>query len=257
LQLVDVHCHLDEEKLFVNIETVISDAKNSGVAKMISSATKFSNWERTILLAQKYSEIKCTLGIHPWFVASNDFQNLDTLYSFKSKMVAVGEIGLDKACGKNFSLQQKFFEAQLKIAKELNLPVVIHSVRAYNEIIDSVKRVGMKNIPGIIHGFTGSLELAEILISLGFSFSVSKLLLSFMGNKKIKMLQRIYPAFLLLETDSPNGNFFGENKNKYNVPANLIFYLKRLAVILGKTENDIAVNTTKNAEKIFNLGILK
>ena len=253
MELIDVHCHLESDFFSENLSKIIDDAKKIGIIRLITSSITPDQWEQSQKIKESYDEVEFSLGIHPWYISENDFIEIDKLKEAKSRgAVAIGEIGLDRKINHmDFEIQLKFFEAQLRIAREINLPVIMHCRGAYNELVQSLKKIGMPEAGGIIHSFSGSAEIAEILIPLGVSFSLGGILTYKNSKKRIKLLHRIYPDHFLLETDSPD--IPPVQKEKPNVPANITYNLKAAAEILGEQENDVASTTTSNAKKICQL----
>lgn len=152
-----------------------------------------------------------------------------------------------------FNLQREIFELQLQYAVETNIPVIIHCRGAFNELIESISRIGIPGRGGILHAYSGSLELTEILIKKGLAFSMGGTLTYKNSKKRSDVLKRIYPDHFLLETDSPD--IPPVNTLKPNVPSNILLNLKAAAEILGVAEETIAETTTFNAKKIFGLNL--
>ncbi len=191
--------------------------------------------------------------MHPWYVSESD-RDIKTKLDKASETgaVAIGEIGLDlKIESPSFALQREIFELQLQYAVETDMPVIIHCRGAFNELIESINRIGVPRRGGIVHAYSGSLELTEILIKKGLSFSMGGTLTYKNSKKRSTVLRRIYPDFFLLETDSPD--IPPVNTLKPNVPSNILLNLKAAAEILEIPEEKIAESTTMNAKKIFGL----
>ena len=256
MKLVDVHCHLESRELFENIDHVIDEAAKAGIVKLITSSVTPSQWDVSRELAEKYKMVEFSAGIHPWFAALSQLNIIEELYRMKDKgAVAIGEIGLDKKIDNpDFETQRIIFTRQLEIAIDINLPVIIHCRGAFDELIHILKEKGAPQAGGIIHSFSGSVEIAEELIKLGLSFSLGGTLTYRNSKKREKLLQRIYPDYMLLETDSPDILPVPLDK-KPNMPSNIILNLKAASEILEQDEETVAMKTTANAVKIFNLRI--
>ncbi|HOV32379.1 MAG TPA: TatD family hydrolase [Candidatus Hydrogenedens sp.] len=254
MEIIDVHCHLEADEFSSDLEEVIRHAKDAGIIKMITSSIYPQQWEQSLQLSQKYPEIECTWGVHPWYIKEDYFCELNKLISDSTgKIVAIGEIGLDlKVENPHFELQEKFFIRQLEIAKEINLPVVVHCRGAFSQLVGIVKKIGMPKRGGIIHAFKGSVEIVEQLIPLGFYFSFGCGIIFRQSSKREKVLEKIYPERILVETDSPDIPPPGQTDMR-NVPSNIILVLNALSKYLKCPENEIADNATKNAKKVFNL----
>jgi len=237
------------------IDSIIDSAVNAGIVKIITSSVTCSEWEKSKKIHDRFSQVEFTIGVHPWFVSESDLDikfKLDRASAMGA--VAVGEIGLDmKIDSPAFELQREIFELQLQYAVETDTPAVIHCRGAFNELIETINRIGIPRSGGLIHAYSGSLELTEILIKKGISFSMGGTLTYKNSKKRMDVLKRIYPDHFLLETDSPD--IPPVNTLKPNVPSNILLNLRAAADILGVTEEKIAESTTANAKKIFGLNI--
>ena len=252
--LVDVHCHLESEKFSGMLDQVIADAVKTGVAKLITCSIEPGQWPVSRGLAGKYPEVEFAWGIHPWYIRGDDFHRISELAGAKETgAVAIGEIGLDRKIERpTFELQVKFFEAQMGIAREIDLPVIIHCRGAFNELVISLKRTGMPRAGGVVHSFSGSAEIAAELVKYNLSFSLGGILTYRNSKKRSRMLKSIFPGRFLLETDSPDIPPV-EAAGKVNVPGNIRYNLGAAAEMLGATEEEVADATTANAVKLFNL----
>ncbi|HOJ32524.1 MAG TPA: TatD family hydrolase [Candidatus Hydrogenedentes bacterium] len=254
MRLVDAHCHLSCAEFRHNESRIVEDAKRVGIVGMISAATKREEWEEVFHLARRFPEVYAAWGVHPWYVTPEDVTEIAALQTAQvNGITAIGEIGLDrKISTPPFKLQLEVFEEQLKIARELNLPVVVHCRGAFNTLIDSVRQIGLPKAGGIVHAYSGSLEITEELIKLGFSFSMGRALTYRNSPKRVEVLKRIYPERFLLETDSPDLPPV-ELQGMVNVPANLTYMLRASAELLELPEEEIAEKTTENAIRLFGL----
>lgn len=257
MQLVDTHCHLESSLYRGHLDDIIAGAKKAGISALITSSIEPGQWEQSLSLAEKYDIVHCSLGIHPWYIREQDIPALDSLgdMAHRRGAVAVGEIGLDSNVDRpDFNLQRRVFEQQLAIAKEIDLPVIIHCRGAFNELLVAIKRTGLPERGGTVHSFSGSAEIAEELMKYGLSFSLGGILTYRNSRKREKMMGVIYPDHFLLETDSPDIPPI-EAKGSLHVPANILYNLKAAAEILCRPEEEVARQTTKNAARIFNLSL--
>lgn len=246
--LTDTHCHLEDE-FFSDISKVIMDAKELGVNRYISSADSLESSRKMLKLADAFDDIYITLGIHP----ENCFDNIDELRklvidnSSNKKIVAIGEIGLDYHYGKeNKERQIEVFEYQLKLAEELNLPVVVHSREATLDTINSLKKFKVK---GVMHCYSGSLETAHELIKMGFYIGVGGVM-TFKNSKVDEVIKELPMDRLLLETDSPF--LTPEPFRKFsNEPK----YIRTIAEYLANLKNinitEVEKITENNIKQIF------
>ena len=166
----DTHCHLYKE-YYDNIDEVIKESHKENVDKYIISGTTFNNSLEGLELADKYDECYCTVGLHPEDITDGELEKIiDLIKKNKDnkKMVAIGEIGLDYHWNKeNKEVQIEVFEEQLKLAQELGLPVIIHAREATMDTLNIIKKY---NVIGVLHSYSGSLEIAKEYIKRGFYF---------------------------------------------------------------------------------------
>jgi len=255
LKLIDSHCHLEADEFDSCIDSIIDNAVNAGIVKLITSSVEYSQWEKSKNLHERFNSVEFTIGVHPWYVSETDRDIKDKLINADNiGAIAIGEIGLDKKIqSPPFDLQQNIFELQLQYAVDVNKPVIIHCRRAFNELIESINRIGIPKKGGIVHAYSGSAELAEILIKKGLSFSMGGTLTYRNSKKRSDALKVIYPDYFLLESDSPD--IPPVNSVKPNVPSNILLSLKAASEILMIDQESIAETTTENAKKIFGINI--
>ena len=247
---IDTHCHLSSSD-YDDIDLVISENRKAGMEKIIVSACDKKDFEEAFLLSKKYKDIFLTIGYHPEYVddiVSADIVELGALLK-KEKVVGVGEIGLDYHYTKdNSEVQIALFEQQLALAEKNNLPVVIHSRDAIEDTINTLKKYKVK---GVIHCFSGSLEVAEIYIKMGFKLGIGGVV-TFSNSNLYKVVEKIGLSNIVLETDSPyltpvpyRGK---QNSSKY-----VSVIAEKIADILGLSLDEVASVTTSNACELFDL----
>ncbi len=250
--LVDAHCHLESEEFADSLATVLAEAVQAGVRRLVTCAVTPSQWPQSKAIAQAHPEVAFALGIHPWFVQESDLAAISELHgAARCGACAIGEIGLDKKNQEpSLDLQIRAFEAQLDVARSINLPVVVHCRGAFNEVLESLKRVGAPEAGGLLHAFAGSPELADAFKAMGFSFSMGRSLTYRNSKKREAVLRRIYPERFLLETDSPDMPPV-EVDSPTNVPSNLVYMLRAAADIMEEPVEQVAAATTRNACNLF------
>ncbi len=245
---IDTHCHLSMED-YLDIDKVIEENKDALVEKIVVSGCSRESIEEVMDLKDNYDMVYVTIGYHPEYADTVTESDLDYLKSLlgEKKVVGIGEIGLDYHYTKeNKDKQIWLFEEQLKIADALNLPVVIHSRDATMDTINILKKYKVK---GIIHCFSGSLETANIYISMGFLLGIGGVVT--FNNSKLKDVVKEVPLeFIVLETDSPYLTpvpFRGKiNSSKYlEYIANFIADIKNISV------EELAEITSRNASSLF------
>jgi len=251
--LIDSHCHLDFEAFDDDREAVLQRAIDSNISDIIIPGTQKIFWQRINALCSKYKQLHACYGLHPYWANNHkkqDIENLDK-YIGTNHAVALGECGLDFRADKaDKKTQLYFFESQLTIAENHQLPLVIHAVNATETVIQAIKK--FKNMTGMIHSYSGSVEQAQQLIDLNFFISVGGSV-TYDNAKKIKKVVSDIPlTSLLLETDAPDQPD-QENSNKRNEPAFLVNTLNAVNKLRSESIDTIAKQTTINAKKIFNI----
>ena len=245
---IDTHCHLSRED-YDDIDKVIEENKNANIDKIVVSGCSRESIEEVMDLKDKYDMVYVTIGYHPEYADTVTESDLDYLKSLlgEKKVVGIGEIGLDYHYTKeNKDKQIWLFEEQLKIAEEFNLPVVIHSRDATMDTINTLKKYKVK---GIIHCFSGSLETANIYISMGFLLGIGGVV-TFKNSKLKDVVKEVPSESIVLETDSPYLSpvpFRGKiNSSKYlEFIANFIADIKNISV------DELAEITSRNASSLF------
>lgn len=262
----DSHCHLDLEPLSQELETVVERAYKAGVTGMINIGTSLRGSSRSVEIANMYPNVWATVGLHPQDVGEvNNLENIinELKYLAKSdKVVAIGEIGLDyysagtgekgnisKVDKKN---QNELFEAQLLLAKKLDLPVVIHSRDADSDILFLLKKTGVNR--GVIHCFTGDENYANKILELGLYVGFTGFITFDQGKfEHIRQAVKIVPLEkILIETDAP---FLAPepHRGKTNEPAYVVEVAKKIAELKNLQEEDVANKTFGNTCKLFGL----
>ncbi|HEV8588109.1 MAG TPA: TatD family hydrolase [Pyrinomonadaceae bacterium] len=258
---VDSHCHIDGPEYDADRKDVIARALAAGVTTMLNVGTGDPHsgaFERAVELAEKHPEIYCAIGVHPHDAKLFDDaaeQRLTSLAKQSSRVVAWGEIGLDYHYDHSpGDVQRKVFRRQLRIARELNVPVVIHSREADGDTI-AILRAELSGYEraGVMHCFGGSLRMAHEAIELG-------LLISFAGNltfKKAEDLREIARQLpldrLLVETDCPYLTPV-PFRGKRNEPARVVETAKCLAELKEAEVDEIGRVTSANFAKLFGVG---
>ena len=245
---IDTHCHLSMED-YLDIDKVIEENKDALVEKIVVSGCSRESIEEVMDLKDKYDMVYVTIGYHPEYADTVTESDLDYLKSLlgEKKVVGIGEIGLDYHYTKeNKDKQIWLFEEQLKIADAFNLPVVIHSRDATMDTINILKKYKVK---GIIHCFSGSLETANIYISMGFLLGIGGVV-TFKNSKLKDVVKEVPLESIVLETDSPYlapVPFRGKiNSSKYlEFIANFIADIKNISV------DELAEITSRNASSLF------
>ncbi len=251
--LIDSHCHLDFEAFDHDRTQVIQRALKNNISDIVIPGTEKKYWHRINELCASHKNLHACYGLHPYWLHYHSQQDLTQLeeYISKHKPVALGECGLDfRPQHIDKKIQLNFFKAQLAIAENQQLPVVIHAVKATEAIIQTIKKY--KKLTGMVHSYSGSLEQAKQLIDLNFFISISGSV-TYDNAKKIKTVVKEIPlTSLLLETDAPD-QVDQENSGKRNEPAYLVNTLNVISALRNEQPEVIAQQTTLNAKTLFNI----
>ena len=246
--MIDTHCHLSK-KDYDDIDLVIRENKEASVSKIIVSGCSKADIDEVLELKNKYNFLYVTLGFHPEFadiVTSKELEYLEFKIK-ESKVVGIGEIGLDYHYSKdNKNRQLWLFEEQLKMALKYNLPVVIHSRDATLDTIETLKKYKVR---GIIHCFSGSLETANIYISMGFYLGIGGVV-TFKNSKLKEVVKVLSLDNIVLETDSP---YLSPEpfRGKQNSSKNLLIIAKYIADLKDVSLDEVVKITNKNANSLF------
>ena len=255
ITVVDTHCHLDMADYEVDRQAVIEEAVAAGVTRLITIGIDLQSSRRARLLADCHPAVYATVGIHPHHVAGLPDTTYDELKALAAhpKVVAIGEIGLDFVkCYAPPDQQRTHFQRQLKLARELGLPVIIHDRGAHEEIMAALTAAAPFPAGGVMHCFSGDLHLAEQVLTLGFHISVPGVV-TFNKAAELQEVARQVPlASLLLETDCP---YLAPDpwRGRRNKPAYVLHTAQRIAELRGISLQEVALRTTENAERLFRL----
>lgn len=251
--MIDTHVHLEDEQYKTDLPAVLARAKAQGVHYFINPGVDMASSGRGVELAAVYPEVFAAVGIHPHEAKHFQREDLDALAQMAAgeKVVAIGEIGLDYHY--DFSpreMQKACFEAQLALAVDLSLPVIIHDREAHEDTFSLVKTFAKKGLRGVIHCFSGSVEMMEAYVKLGFFIGLDGPV-TFKNAKMPKMVAKaVDKRHLLAETDGPYltpAPFRG----KRNEPAYISYILKALAEIRGEGEAVLKAQLFENAKACF------
>ncbi len=249
--LVDTHLHLLESD-FDDIDKVIRDAYDAQVKCLILGGCDKESNSYNIELSNKYNNVYSTLGFHPEFadvITSNDLGDLKKDIISNDKVIGIGEIGLDYHYGKeNKKAQIVLFEKQLEMAEELNMPVVIHTRDAMSDTYDILKKY---NVKGLIHCYSGSLEMALKFIKLGFCLGIGGVL-TFNNSNLREVVKGISLDNIVFETDSP---YLSPIRGEKNEPKNVKLIADCLCSIKNVSFDVVMSVTTSNVRRIFDLDI--
>jgi TatD DNase family protein len=250
---VDTHCHLDHGSLLSRLPQVLAAARLAGVMKFVVPGVDPEGWDGISSLAASERGIFPAFGIHPLHVPRWNDAVLDRLACHARHAVAIGEIGLDYALsGVSRRSQQDAFREQLRLARKLGLPVLLHCRRAFQDLIRIVKEERAGDTGGIMHAFSGSLETASDCIRAGFHISLAGPVTYRNAVKPIEIAARLPLERIVLETDAPDMTP-EPYRGRDNEPAFLAETARRIAQIRGVSVEALAAATTANADRLLRI----
>lgn len=248
--MIDSHAHIISE-FYNNIDEIVKTIKDKGIVDVINCGDGINTSKEVIEINKKYDILKPAVGMHPENISdSNKIDELEELIK-NNKIYAVGEIGLDYYWNKeNKDDQKDLFIKQLDLAIKYDLPVIIHTRDSIQDCYDILKD---RNNRGVIHCFTGSIEMAKLFIEKGYKLGIGGVL-TFKNSNLYKVIESIDLDDILLETDSPflsPAPFRGQT----NIPSNVYYVASRIAEIKNISVEEVINITRKNASKLFDINL--
>ncbi|RJQ41036.1 MAG: YchF/TatD family DNA exonuclease [Nitrospiraceae bacterium] len=253
--MIDTHCHLEMKPFDDDREDVLKRAKDAGIEAVITVGSDMKGNTGSLRLSEKYDFIYSSVGIHPH--DANDFteeiyQQIKTWASSLPKVVAIGETGLDYHYDNSpRDMQKEVFKKHLLLAKELELPVIIHSREAKKDTLEILADSGISS--GVLHCFSGDMDMAEKAMEMGFYISIAGPVTFKNASKLREITEAIPDDYLLIETDAPylTPEPF---RGKRNEPSFLVNTAEKIAEARKVSLEDIARITTLNARRLFRIG---
>jgi TatD DNase family protein len=258
MELIDTHCHLTFEQLAGDVENVIARSIAAGVTGWITIGTDTQQSQKAVELANKFENMYAAVGIHPHYakdVTADDIAELKRLAQ-DLKVVAIGETGLDFHY--DFSgrtSQQRIFVEQLKIASEMNLPVIIHCREAFDETIKTLEQFGQELRKIVFHCFSSSAEQAKVVLARGWYISLTGVVTFKNANKTREAAKLVPVERLMIETDCPYMSPEPMRKQKVNEPALMIHTAKCIAELKNMDLDIFAQAVTATSRDFFNLPV--
>lgn len=262
----DSHCHLDFEEFDHDRTAILQQCDLRQVHRIIVPSITPINWQKVLTLAtsslitstktQSKCQLYACLGIHPWFLQHLNDEHLTQLATqvqrHQQHIIAIGETGIDGVIAKqqnNLKQQQHFFDVQLQLAKQQNLPLIVHHRQSHQETIPMIKSAALSK-GGIIHAFSGSYQQAKQYIDLGFSLGVGATITYERAKKTINAIKRVPLNSLVLETDAPAMPLSGL-QGKINSPVNIPLIFQQLCAIREESPSEIASQIETNIDNLF------
>jgi TatD DNase family protein len=251
--LVDSHSHFDAPEFDTDRDAALARARSAGVTRQVVPAVTASTWPKLRDVCTLDAGLFPAYGLHPMYLAEHRPEHLDELRAWieRERPVAIGECGLDFFVdGLDADEQRRYFDGQLQLAREFDLPVIVHARRAVDAVIAAIKRIG--TLRGVVHSFPGSPEQARQLWQLGFMIGLGGPVTYERANR-LRTLARTMPLeFLLLETEAPDQPDAGI-RGQRNEPSRLSVVRDVIAALREQSPDEIATATTRNAERLFRL----
>lgn len=253
--LIDSHAHLNDERFDDDREQVINSLIKNGIELVLNPGYDLESSKISVNMAKQYSMIYAAVGTHPH--DSKDM-NDDTLeiyksYALEDKVIAIGEIGLDYHYDNSpRDVQKKWFREQIRLAKSLDMPYIVHDREAHEDIFNIMKEEMNSGARGILHCYSGSVEMAREFIKMGFMISLGGPV-TFKNAKVAKKVALEIPLeYLLIETDSP---YMAPepNRGKRNEPSYVKYVAEEIAKIKNLEYNQVVEKTNANFKKLFGL----
>ncbi|GHC24359.1 metal-dependent hydrolase [Kushneria pakistanensis] len=255
-QFVDTHCHFDFPPFCGNETQSLKRAADAGVEKMIAVGVAADRFAGVMALADRFDPVYAALGIHPMAIGEFREEHLTQLETWlekrPDKLVAIGEIGLDLFIDNpQFDRQEALLDAQLRLARKHDLPVILHSRRTHDKLAMHLRRLDLPRC-GVVHGFAGSEQQAQAFIKAGYFIGVGGTMTYERATKTRRTLSRLPLSSLLLETDSPDmpvQGFQGEP----NRPERIRNIWQSLCAIRDESPQEIAETIRDNSRRLFRI----
>ena len=253
--LFDTHAHYDSRQFNEDRNEVLSGLKDRGVSLVVNPGCDIPTSRTAVELAEQYPFVYAAVGFHPEELEGAELTDLDTIRALAAheKVVAIGEIGLDYYLVKyeeGRKKEQEFFRAQLALADELNLPVIVHDREAHGDTLAIVKE--FPNVKGVFHCYSGSVEMARELVKMGWMISFTGVLTYHNARKAVEVAEAIPMEHLMIETDSP---YMAPvpHRGKRNDSGYVLHVCEKLAELKGLTLEECAKITLENGCRFFHI----
>jgi len=252
--IFDTHAHYDLEQFDYDRDEILKTMTDNGVGRIVNAASDVASWQAVLDLIQKYPNVYGSIGVHPDLVNELNEEHFAKMrqLALTDKIVAIGEIGLDYYWDVvEHEEQKKWFIRQLDLARELELPVMIHSREAAADTLAIMKQYA-KGLNGVLHCFSYSVEMAHEYIKLGFYIGVGGVVTFKNGRKLKEVVEGIPLSSIVLETDCP---YLAPvpYRGKRNISSYLTYVAEEIAKLKGISYDEVVEQTTKNANQLYRL----
>lgn len=254
--LFDSHAHIDDSDFDSDREELLKVLPDFGIARLVNIGSDVESSLKSVELSAKYDYIYAAVGIHPQNSADFKISDIDLLKNLidnNKKVVAIGEIGLDYHYDDpSKEAQKQCFNAQMQLAKDLDVPVVLHIRDAYEDALEIMKYFGNLHKRGVVHCFSGSVEFAREVLKLGYYIGIGGVLTFKNAKKLINVANEVDIDNIVLETDCPYmapTPFRGQR----NDPSKVFYVAEKLAQIKNTTTDIIIEKTYHNANNLYGI----
>jgi TatD DNase family protein len=253
---IDTHCHFDFPPFVDDAAASVARAADQHVRQIIIPAVTADRFDRVLALANQHDALFAALGLHPLFITQHDdaalSQLADCLKQPHPRLVAIGEVGLDLYMeNPHFERQRALLEDQLHLAKQANLPVILHSRRTHDQLFSLLRKRALP-ATGVVHGFAGSLAQAQAFVKLGYAIGVGGTITYERAQKTRNTIAALPLSCLLLETDAPDMPLAGY-QGQPNRPERAALVFETLCQLRPEPPEAIAAALNANTRRIFNL----
>ena len=253
--LFDSHAHYNDSQFDGDRFEILDSMEENGIGYIVNAADSMESIEKILPLTEKYRFIYAAVGVHPEECENLTDADIEKLKEFAKhkKVCAIGEIGLDYHYDDvEKTIQQKWFDRQISLAEDVNLPVIIHDREAHADCIEIIKKHDIKRIGGVLHCYSGSPEMAKELLPTGIYFGFGGTL-TFKNAKKVRLSAEAIPIDrILLETDCP---YLAPEqvRGKRNSSLFMHYVAEKLAEIKGISVSEVEKITTENAKRLYRI----
>ena len=253
--IFETHAHYDDGKFDKDREELLSSMKENGIGTIVNVGSDMESSRWTVKAVERYSMMYGAVGVHPSETGRMKQEDIEELRQLSQgeKIVAIGEIGLDYYWKEpERAVQKQWFEAQMELAREVKLPMIIHSRDAAKDTYDMMKAAGAGEMGGVVHCYSYSKEMAENFLNMGFYIGVGGVV-TFKNARTLKETVQYAPLYrILLETDCP---YLAPepNRGKRNSSLNLIYVAEAIAQIKGISAAEVIAATEQNAKKVYRM----
>ena len=248
--MIDTHCHLDCKPLATQLPELLLSARQAGVVGWVVPGVHPADWKRMCKVAREHPGVQCAFGIHPMHADLADEHNLARLSEIAAGGIAIGETGLDPLYPISAEIQEKAFRQQIRLAVSLDLPVMVHCRRVFQRTLQILIEEEAYRVGGIMHAFSGSLEMAREFIRIGFAISISGTVTWRNAVRPVRLAREIPLDWIVFETDAPDMTphpFRGQ----FNRPEWLRETMIAVAELRDMLVTDLITATQANSRRIL------